>query len=101
VRRLSLQLLPLRAAGAESGEVSSLRECAMPCEPSCPTLPITYELRFESLFHNGRAFAFPCDAVGRVSLDHLSERGRTNYLFARAVVGRDLGLPFVALAPAV
>lgn len=67
----------------------------MPSDPSCPALPSAYELRFESLFNSGRALAFPCDATGRVSLDRLSERGRNNYLFARAVVGRDYGRPFV------
>ncbi|MDG0853603.1 hypothetical protein [Roseateles puraquae] len=54
-----------------------------------------YELRFESLFHAGRALAFPCDAHGGVRLDALSERARQNYLFARAVVGRDYASPVV------
>lgn len=54
-----------------------------------------YELRFESLFQSGRALAFPCDAQGGVSLDALSERARQNYLFARAVVGRDFASPVV------
>lgn len=52
-------------------------------------------LRFESLFDTGRAYCFPCDAQGRVALDLLSERCRHNYLFARAVVGRDFALPRV------
>jgi hypothetical protein len=54
-----------------------------------------YELRFESLFQAGRALAFPCDALGGVSLDALSERALQNYLFARAVVGRDYASPIV------
>ena len=54
-----------------------------------------YELRFESLFHTGRALAFPCDAQGGVRLDALSERARQNYLFARAVVGREYATPVV------
>ncbi|MCF8203624.1 MAG: hypothetical protein K9J82_01000 [Methylotenera sp.] len=54
-----------------------------------------YELRFESLFQSGRALAFPCDAQGGVRLDALSERARQNYLFARAVVGRDYANPVV------
>ncbi|WP_343623126.1 hypothetical protein [Roseateles puraquae] len=54
-----------------------------------------YELRFESLFQSGRALAFPCDAQGGVRLDALSERARQNYLFARAVVGRDYASPVV------
>lgn len=54
-----------------------------------------YELRFESLFNAGRALAFPCDAQGGVTLDALSDRARQNYLFARAVVGREYALPVV------
>lgn len=54
-----------------------------------------YELRFHSLFNEGRAYAFPCDAQGRVDLDALSERARLNYLYARAVVGRELSTPAV------
>jgi len=54
-----------------------------------------YELRFQSLFHDGRALAFPCDAYGRVDLDTLSEKARNNYFFARAVVGRDFAVPAV------
>lgn len=63
------------------------------------TMPLTalcdYELRFQSLFHEGRALAFPCDAEGHVDLDALSERARGNYLYARAVVGREYATPAV------
>ena len=60
-------------------------------------MPLTdgFELRFESLFQSGRALAFPCDAQGDVSLDALSDQARQNYLFARAVVGRDYATPIV------
>jgi hypothetical protein len=54
-----------------------------------------YELRFQSLFDSGRGYAFPCDAQGRVDLDQLSDTARTNYLYARAVVGRELAVPAV------
>jgi len=54
-----------------------------------------FRLCFRSLFEPGRGFAFPCDGSGRVELDQLSERARTNYLFARAMVGRELALPAV------
>jgi hypothetical protein len=57
-----------------------------------------YELRFRSLFNEGRALAFPCDAVGHVELDHLSDRARNNYLYARAVVGREFAAPAVQLS---
>jgi hypothetical protein len=52
-----------------------------------------YELRFQSLFDEGRAYAFPCDARGQVDMDALSDRVRENYLYARAVVGFEVALP--------
>ena len=57
--------------------------------------PNQFLLCFRSLFHSGRGFAFPCDGGGHVDLDHLSERCRLNYLFARAMVGRELCVPAV------
>lgn len=56
-----------------------------------------FQLCFHSLFGNGRGYAFPCDARGRVDLDQLPDRMRTNYLFARAMVGRELQVPAVEL----
>lgn len=44
-----------------------------------------YELRFQSLFHEGRAFTFPCDANGHVTLDKLRQQAR----------GRDFAVPVV------
>lgn len=57
--------------------------------------PLAFQLRFESLFDAGRALAFPCDDHGTVALDSLSERARRNYLYARAVVGREFATPTV------
>ncbi|HEU5295462.1 MAG TPA: hypothetical protein VFU71_11805 [Burkholderiaceae bacterium] len=57
---------------------------------------IRYELRFMSLSDRGRGYAFPCDALGNVDIDALSERGRASYLFARAVVGNVLSAPIVS-----
>ena len=54
-----------------------------------------FELRFQSLFHSGRGFAFPCNPEGLVDLNRLSERTRNNYLYARAMVGRELAVPAV------
>ena len=56
----------------------------------------SHEIRFQSLSNAGRALSFPCDAQGRVTLDDLSDRARDNYLFARAVVGRDFAFPTVS-----
>ena len=54
-----------------------------------------FELRFRSLFQEGRALAFTCDADGRIDLDRLSDRGRERYLYARALVGREYAQPEV------
>ncbi|MCB1998118.1 MAG: hypothetical protein H6933_00630 [Burkholderiaceae bacterium] len=59
-----------------------------------------FQLRFGSLFHPGRGLSFPCDAQGRVDLDHLCERERANYFYARTVVGREYATPEVVLADA-
>jgi hypothetical protein len=56
-----------------------------------------YELRFRSLFDEGRGYAFPCDARGHVDMDALSDRARNNYFYARTVVGREFATPAVQL----
>jgi hypothetical protein len=56
-------------------------------------------LKFESLAQPGRGLAFPCDAAGHVDLDLLSDAALRNYLFARAVVGREFDLPQIEPAP--
>jgi hypothetical protein len=66
-----------------------------PAEPS----QFRYELRFMNLSDRGRGYAFPCDALGHVDIDALSERSRDNYLFARAVVGTVLSRPTVSRVP--
>lgn len=57
-----------------------------------------YELHFRSLFDEGRAYVFPCDAAGHVDMDALSERARENYLYARTVIGREFSMPAVQRA---
>jgi hypothetical protein len=59
----------------------------------------TYQLRFRPLSDRGRAFVFPCDEVGHVDMDRLSERARVDYFYARAVIGRELTLPVVQRGP--
>lgn len=54
-----------------------------------------FHLRFDSLFHPGRALSFPCDAQGQVELDALGEGARNNYFYARAVVGREYASPSI------
>jgi hypothetical protein len=54
-----------------------------------------FEVRFASLFKEGRAMAFPCDASGRVEVDALPSRARVNYFFARAMIGKEYSVPEV------
>ena len=54
-----------------------------------------FELRFQSLIESSRSFAFPCDPNGLVNMDELNDRARNNYLYARAMVGRELTVPAV------
>lgn len=64
-------------------------------ETSPIPLPAGFEVWFQSLFNEGRALTFPCDREGHVDLDRLSPRAKGNYLFARAMVGREYALPAV------
>ena len=57
-----------------------------------------FELRFQSLFDEGRGLAFPCDATGQVDIDALSERARSNYFSARTLIGRDFSMPTLRAA---
>lgn len=54
-----------------------------------------FELCFQSCHPAGRMVAFPCDAQGRVDLDALGRGALNNYLYARAVVGREFRVPRV------
>jgi len=55
----------------------------------------SHVIKFQSLWQAGKSLCFPCDAFGHVPLDALSERVLQNYLFARAVVGREFAFPTV------
>ena len=54
-----------------------------------------WELRFAPLFAGHRGFIFPCDAEGHVDMNSLSERALNNYLYARAMMGREVTWPDV------
>ena len=54
-----------------------------------------WELRFEPLFAGHRGYVFPCDAHGQVDMNSLSERALQNYLYARAMMGRETAWPRV------
>ena len=54
-----------------------------------------YEIRFQSLWKEGRGLSFPCDQEGRFDLDNAHPRLRDSYLFARAMLGREYAYPVV------
>lgn len=54
-----------------------------------------FELRFDPLAGTGPALAFPCDANGQVDMNVLSSRALCDYLFARALIGREFDRPAV------
>jgi hypothetical protein len=72
-----------------------MNDRAVAAQPSATVDTAGYEIRFQSLFNAGRALSFPCDPEGHVNCDRLSEHGRLNYLFARAMVGREFAMPAV------
>jgi len=65
-----------------------MQAASMPCESE-------FEVHFGSLFRRGFKLIFPCDREGHVDLDALSDHAKVNYLFARAMVGRQYAGPAV------
>jgi hypothetical protein len=59
-----------------------------------------FELRFAATGPGGHDYVFPCDEHGLVDLDVLPERERTEYFFARALIGRDVARPVIVLRDA-
>jgi hypothetical protein len=57
-----------------------------------------YELRFQSLFHTGRALTFPCDRQGEVRWDAMTAGARANFLRAQGSVGREFASPAIQLS---
>ena len=64
-----------------------------------PGHPCHYDLRFQPLAPDAEGLSFPCDAEGHVDLDGLSKDALCEYLFARAVMGRQLTRPSVQARP--
>ena len=59
----------------------------------------TFELHFVSLNNPGRGVVVPCDAAGQVDMNGLTDRLKSAYLGARAMIGRDYTFPAVVRAP--
>ncbi|WP_325480826.1 hypothetical protein [Piscinibacter sp.] len=64
--------------------------------PPSARRPASVELRFVHRRNDRKSLVFSCDAAGRVDLDALDERRRNEYLFARALMGRDYAFPVMA-----
>jgi hypothetical protein len=98
--------VPFNALAAATIEISTLmvvgpREDAAPLKLSRHTdssTPLRSELRFRSLVHRGHGLAFPCTEAGKVAVDQLTDEARVNYMFARAMVGREFASPCVESA---
>lgn len=60
---------------------------------------LVYEIYYQPLADTQSPLHFPCDGQGHVDLDGLSPEAVENYLFARAMVGRDYALPAVVPQP--
>jgi len=60
---------------------------------NCLNSTAIFELRFQSLFDEGRGLAFPCDHLGKVDIDKLPDRARNDYLFARTLIGCEFARP--------
>jgi hypothetical protein len=56
---------------------------------------LSYEIYYRPLAETQSTLRFPCDVQGHVDLDELSPESVENYLFARAMVGRDYARPAV------
>jgi hypothetical protein len=52
-----------------------------------------YEIQFESLVGGCQSVSFPCDSEGHVDLNALSPAAMENYLYARAMIGREFASP--------
>lgn len=59
---------------------------------------VAHELHFASIYNPGREVVVPCDPSGHVDMDSLTERLKTAYLGARAMVGREYLYPRVERA---
>ncbi|HEX4508506.1 MAG TPA: hypothetical protein VH328_00425 [Burkholderiaceae bacterium] len=86
----------------EASEVAMQIDSGISHGPAAQALAILlharYELRFQSLFHTGRALAFPCDDRGEVHWDAMSDRARSSFLRARDAVGIEFATPAVQLS---
>jgi hypothetical protein len=65
--------------------------------PTPPHERARHELRVQPLLASERAYALPCDALGRVDMGALSELERNEYFFARKLAGHRFSLAIVEI----
>ena len=80
--------------GAQRG--ASMNTHTRASKASAPA--VAHELHFASIYNPGREVVVPCDPSGHVDMDSLTERLKTAYLGARAMVGREYLYPRVERA---
>jgi len=61
-----------------------------------PAQATRYELRFADLSTRRCEHAFPCNKIGLVDIDELTDRRRTDYFYARSMVGKKFSAPVTA-----
>ena len=61
-----------------------------------PAQVTRYELRFTDLSTGLCEHAFPCSKTGLVDIDELTDRRRTDYFYARSMVGKKFSAPVTA-----
>jgi hypothetical protein len=59
------------------------------------SFPDGFELYFESLREPRQVKSFPCDESGHVDMDRLEKTVLCEYLYARAVIGKEFHSPAV------
>jgi hypothetical protein len=74
-------------------EIAGVRHNGRVTPMTTPQAPPGYHVYFASLRDEGEAMLFPCDMAGNVDIDGLSPPARNDYLFARAMRGREFAYP--------
>lgn len=67
--------------------------------PCVPGKGLRYQLRFAWLDQPAKSISFPCDELGNVDINSLTEPTRMLYLGARAMRGHYYAYPTVQPAP--
>ena len=61
-----------------------------------PAQATRYEMRFTDLSTGQCEYEFPCSKSGLVDIDELTDRRRTDYFYARSMIGKRFSAPVTA-----